>query len=117
MADAQKVMVDSQRVMVEMLLRIQATTSETFDNMFAPNISESSQRTNLVTKICTTAYNAENRPNNQLWCMVLGRYLEENLIQASRIYKRRWPVTYAVSPFFLLFLAEMLCPRLMGCLL
>lgn len=109
-------LVDSVKTIAEMLLRIQATTSETFDNIFAPNVSELSQRTNLVTKICTTAYNAENRPKDQLWCMVLGRYLEENLIKASHIYKRRWPVTYAVSPKFLLE-GEMLCLGLMGCLL
>lgn len=30
--------------------------------------------------------------------MVLGRYLEDNLIKASHIYKHRWPVTYAVCP-------------------
>ncbi|DBA85351.1 TPA: hypothetical protein ACH3X2_006032 [Trebouxia sp. C0005] len=89
-------LVDSVKTIAEMVLRIQATTSETFDNIFAPNISELSQRTNLVTKTCTTAYNAENRPKDQLWCMVLGRYLEEDLVKASHIYKRRWPVTYAV---------------------
>ena len=107
---------DSVKTIAEMLLRIQATTSETFDNIFAPDVSELSQRTNLVTKVCITAYNAENRPKDQLWCMVLGRYLEENLIKASHIYKCRWPVTYAVSPKFLL-AVEMLCLRLMGCLL
>ncbi|KAL0026982.1 hypothetical protein WJX79_005762 [Trebouxia sp. C0005] len=90
-------LVDSVKTIAEMVLRIQATTSETFDNIFAPNISELSQRTNLVTKTCTTAYNAENRPKDQLWCMVLGRYLEEDLVKASHIYKRRWPVTYAAN--------------------
>ena len=93
---------DSVKTIAEMVLRIQATSSETFDNIFAPNISEISQRTNLVTKMCTTAYNPEDRPKDQLWCMVLGRYLEENLIKAAHIYKRRWPVAYAVSPKYLL---------------
>ena len=82
--------------------------SDAFDNIFAPPISDLSQHTNLVTKTCTTAYNAEDHPKDQLWCMVLGRYLEKHLIKASRIYKRRWPVSYAVSPRFLLEV-EMLC--------
>lgn len=88
------------KTIAAMLSRIQATTSETFDNIFEPNISELSQHTNLVTKICTTACNSEDRPKDQLWCMVLGQYLEANLIKASRIYKRKWPATYAVSPKF-----------------
>ena len=91
-------LVDSVKAIAEVLKHIQATTSETFDNIFAPSISDLSQRSNAVTNICTTVYNAENRPKDQLWCMVLGRYLQKDLIKASHIYKRSWPVTYAVSP-------------------
>ena len=85
-----------------MLTRVQDTASDVFDNIFAPTISDLSQHTNLVTETCTTAYKAEDRPEDQLWCMVLGQYLEENQIKASHIYKRTWPVSYAVSPRFLL---------------
>ena len=95
-------LVDSVKTIVEMLTRIQDTASDAFDNIFAPTISDLSQHTNLVTKTCTTAYNAEDHPKDQLWCMVLGRYLEKDLIKASHIYKRRWPVSYAVSPDFCL---------------
>ena len=102
-------LVDSVKTIVEMLTRIQDTASDAFDNIFAPTISDLSQHTNLVTKTCITAYNAEDHPKDQLWCMVLGRYLNKHLIKASHIYKRRWPVSYAVSLRFLLEV-EMLCP-------
>ncbi|KAL0024210.1 hypothetical protein WJX77_008312 [Trebouxia sp. C0004] len=90
-------LVESVKTIVEMLTRIQDTASDAFDNIFAPTISDLSQHTNLVTKTCTTAYNAEDHPKDQLWCMVLGRYLQKHLIKASHIYKRRWPVSYAAK--------------------
>ena len=109
-------LVDSVKTIVEMLTRIQDTASDAFDNIFAPTISDLSQDTNLVTKTCTTAYNAEDRPKDQLWCMVLGQYLGKHLIKASHIYKRRWPVSYAVSPSLLLEV-EMLCLHSIRCCL
>ena len=69
-------LVDLVKRIVEMLTRIQDTVSDAFDNIFAPTISDLSQHTNLVTKSCTMAYSAENHSKDQLWCMVLGRYLE-----------------------------------------
>lgn len=108
-------LVESVKTIAEVLQSIQATSSDTFDNIFAPSISELSQHNSLMTNICRQAYSAEDRPRqDQLWCMVLGRYLDRNMITASYIYKRRWPVTYAVSPR-ILHEAEMLCLPSMGC--
>ncbi|DBA85217.1 TPA: hypothetical protein ACH3X2_005922 [Trebouxia sp. C0005] len=62
----------------QQLARIEAATLNTFHHMFAPSISDLSQRSKLVKRICTTTYNANDRPAGQLWCMVLGRYLQDD---------------------------------------
>ena len=86
------------KVIITMLNNHHTEVSEAFDNMFAPTISELSQRSHQVTKVCTEAYNPVDRPSpDQLWCMVLGRYLDKSLIKSCHIYKRKWPAVYAVS--------------------
>lgn len=86
------------RVVIEMLNNLHTKVSEAFDNMFAPTIRELSQRSHQATKFCIEAYNPADRPStNQLWCMVLGQYLDRNLIKSCHIYKRQWPAVYAVS--------------------
>ncbi|DBA99330.1 TPA: hypothetical protein ACH3X3_011934 [Trebouxia sp. C0006] len=57
--------------MRQQLTRIEAATLNTFHHMFAPSISDLSQRSKLAKRICTTTYNADDRPAGQLWCMVL----------------------------------------------
>ncbi|KAA6429218.1 MAG: hypothetical protein FRX49_00614 [Trebouxia sp. A1-2] len=64
----------------QQLARIEAATLNTFHHMFAPSISDLSQRSKLVKRICTTTYNANDRPAGQLW-----------MIKTSHIYKRDWP--------------------------
>jgi len=81
----------------DQLTRIEQTSLNTFHQMFAPSISDMSQRSNLTTKACTDAYNPKGCPAEKLWCMVLGRYLDSSLIAAAHIYRRRWPVITAVS--------------------
>ena len=83
--------------MRQQLARIEAATLNTFHHMFAPSISDLSQRSKLAKRICTTTYNADDRPAGQLWCMVLGRYLRDDMIKASHIYKQDWPAQTAVS--------------------
>jgi len=89
----------------QQLTRIEAATLNTFHHMFAPSISDLSQRSKLVKRICTTTYNANDRPAGQLWCMVLGRYLQDDMIKAIYIYKRDWPAQTAVSSQFALSIA------------
>ncbi|KAA6425416.1 MAG: hypothetical protein FRX49_04909 [Trebouxia sp. A1-2] len=79
----------------QQLARIEAATLNTFHHMFAPSISDLSQRSKWAKMICTTTYNADDRPAGQLWCMVLGRYLQDDMIKASHIYKRDWPAQTA----------------------
>ena len=81
----------------QQLTRIEAASLNTFHHMFAPSISDLTQRSKLVKKLCTETYNAYDRPNGQLWCMVLGRYLQDDMIKACHIYKRSWPAQTAVS--------------------
>ena len=83
--------------MRQQLARIEAATLNTFHHMFASSISDLSQRSKLAKRICTTTYNADDRPAGQLWCMVLGRYLQDDMIKASHIYKQDWPAQTAVS--------------------
>ncbi|DBA95588.1 TPA: hypothetical protein ACH3X3_013437 [Trebouxia sp. C0006] len=81
--------------MRQQLVRIEAATLNTFHHMFAPSISDLSQRSKLAKRICTTTYNVDDRPAGQLWCMVLGRYLQDDMVKASHIYKRDWPAQIA----------------------
>lgn len=83
--------------MRQQLARIEAATLNTFHHMFAPSISDLSQCSKLAKRICTTTYNADDRPAGQLWCMVLGRYLQDDMIKASHIYKRDWPAQTAAQ--------------------
>ncbi len=92
----------------QQLARIEAATLNTFHHMFAPSISDLSQGSKLAKRICTTTYNADDRTAGQLWCMVLGRYLQDDMIKASHIYKRDWPVQTAVRSQFALFTALLL---------
>ena len=94
--------------MRQQLTRIEAATLNTFHHMFAPSISDLSQRSKLAKRICTTTYNADDRPAGQLWCMVLGRYLQDDMIKASHIYKQDWPAQTAVSSQFALSIALLL---------
>ena len=101
--------------MRQQLARIEAATLNTFHHMFAPSISDLSQRSKLAKRICTTTYNADDRPAGQLWCMVLGRYLQDDMIKASHIYKRNWPAQTAVSSQFPLSIAFLLLKLLFVC--
>ena len=101
--------------MRQQLARIEAATLNTFHHMFAPSISDLSQRSKLAKRICTTTYNADDRPAGQLWCMVLGRYLRDDMIKASHIYKRDWPAQTAVSSQFALSVAFLLLQLLFVC--
>lgn len=94
--------------MRQQLTRIEAATLNTFHHMFAPSISDLSQRSKLAKRICTTTYNADDRPAGQLWCMVSGRYLQDDMIKASHIYKQDWPAQTAVSSQFRLSIALLL---------
>ena len=101
--------------MCQQLARIEAATLNTFHHMFAPSISDLSQRSKLAKRICTTTYNADDRPAGQLWCMVLGRYLQDDMIKASHIYKQDWPAQTAVSSQLALSIAVLLLKLLFTC--
>ena len=94
--------VESMTAIQQQLAGIEATSLNTFHHMFAPSTSDLSQRSTLLKRLCTTTYNANSRPNGKLWCMVLGQYLNDDLIRACHIYKRSWPARCAVSPKFAL---------------
>ena len=94
--------------MRQQLARIEAATLNTFHHMFAPSISDLSQPSKLAKRICTTTYNANDRPAGQLWCTVLGRYLQDDMIKASHIYKRDWPAQTAVTLSFACLLLQLL---------
>ena len=97
------------------LARIEAATLNTFHHMFAPSISDLSQRSQLAKRVCTTTYNADDRPAGQLWCMVLGRYLQVDMIKARHNYKQDWPAQTAVSSQFALSIAFLLLQLLFVC--
>lgn len=99
----------------QQLARIEAATLNTFHHMFAPSISDLSQRSKLAKRICTTTYNVDDRPAGQLWCMVLGRYLQDDMVKASHIYKRDWPAQTAVSSQLALSIAVLLLKLLFTC--
>lgn len=86
-----------QEIVSKQLARVEQGNAAMFYHMFAPSISDMTQCSREIQPSCVIAYNAEERLPKTLWCMVLGQYLDTQLIKAAHIYKRSWPVSTAVS--------------------
>ena len=93
----QEIALKQQEIIRKQLTRVEQGNAAMFYHMFAPTISDMTQRSREIQRNCVTAYNAEERAPKTLWCMVLGRYLDTQLIKAAHIYKRSWPASTAVS--------------------
>ncbi len=89
--------VSGQEIVRKQLTRVEQGNAAMFYHMFAPSISDMTQRSREIQQNCMKAYNAEERAPKTLWCMVLGQYLDTQLIKAAHIYKRSWPASIAVS--------------------
>ena len=93
----QEIAINQQEIVRNQLTRVEQGNAAMFYHMFAPTISDMTQCSQEIQRNCVIAYNAEERAPKTLWCMVLGRYLDTQLIKASHIYKRSWPASTAVS--------------------
>lgn len=60
-----------------------------FTTCLLPSISVMTQCSCKIQQNCVIAYNAEERAPKTLWCMVLGQYLDAQLIKAAHIYKAK----------------------------
>lgn len=89
--------VSGQEVTRKQLTRVEQGNAAMFYHMFAPSISDMTQRSREIQQNCVKAYNAEQRAPKILWCMVLGQYLDTQLIKAAHIYKPSWPASIAAQ--------------------
>ncbi len=85
------------KLLRKQLTRVEQGNRSMFYHMFAPTISDMTKRSREIQKNCVKAFNAEGRAPKTLWCMVLGQYLDTQLIKAAHIFKRSWPASIAVS--------------------